>query len=118
MPSPAVSIHPYFKVHPGQLAAAKALLPEFVARTKTEPACHSYEFTIDGDLVFCREAYANADAVLAHLANVEAQLGAMLKIADLTRLELHGPAAELERLRTPLADLKPAWFVFECGVEK
>ena len=118
MPSPAVSIHPYFKVHPGQLAAAKALLPVFVARTNTEPACHYYEFTIDGDMVFCREAYANAEAVLAHLVNVEAQLGAMLKIADLTRLELHGPAAELEKLRTPLADLKPAWFVFECGVEK
>jgi len=34
-----------------------------------------------------------------------------LKIADLNRLEVHGPVAELEKLRTPLAHLKPAWFV-------
>lgn len=118
MKTPAVSLHPYFKVNPGQLAAAKALLPAFVAKTKTEPACHYYGFTIDGDGVFCRGAYADADAVLAHLGNVGPELGEMLKISALTRLELHGPAAELDKLRAPLADLKPAWFVFECGVQK
>jgi hypothetical protein len=118
MTSPTVSIHPYFKVHPGQLDAAKALLRAFVAKTRTEPECRYYEFTIDGDVVFCREAYAHADAVLAHLANVGPELGEMLKVSALTRLELHGPAAELDKLRGPLADLKPAWFVYECGVQK
>jgi hypothetical protein len=118
MKTPAVSLHPYFKVNAGQLAAAKTLLRAFVAKTQTEPGCHYYEFTLDGDVVFCREAYADADAVLAHLANVGPELGEMLKIAALTRLELHGPAAELDKLRGPLADLKPAWFVFECGVQK
>jgi hypothetical protein len=33
-----------------------------------------------------------------------------------TRVEVHGPAAELEKLKGPLADLKPAWFVYECGI--
>ena len=118
MRSPSVSIHPYFKIHPGQIDAVKAVLRAFVAKTKTEPGCCYYEFTIDGDVVFCREAYADADAVLAHLATVGPELGEMLKIAALARLELHGPAAELDKLRGPLADLKPAWFVFECGVQK
>jgi hypothetical protein len=118
MKSPAVSLHPYFKIHSGQLAAAKALLRVFVAKTQSESGCLYYEFTIDGDVVFCREAYADADAVLAHLANVGPELGEMLKIAALARLELHGPAAELDKLRGPLADLKPAWFGFECGVQK
>ena len=118
MSQPAVSIHPYFKVHPGQLDAAKALLPAFVAKTQTEAACRHYEFTICDDVVFCREAYTDAAGVLAHLANVGEELGAMLKISELTRLELHGPGEELDKLRAPLADLNPAWFAFECGVKK
>lgn len=116
MSAPAVSIHPYFKVHPGKLDAAKALLPAFVEKTKSEPARLYYEFTISGDVVFCREAYTDAAGALAHLDNVGSLLGEMLKLSDLIRLELHGPAAELEKLKEPLAALHPAWFAFECGV--
>jgi len=112
----AVSIHPYFKVHPGQLAAAKALLPRFVAQTQTEDRVVCYEFTVCEDEVFCREAYQNAEAALAHLANVGPLLEQFLKISDLVRLEIHGPAAELEKLKGPLAAYKPKWFVYECGL--
>ena len=118
MKSPSVSSHPYFKIHPGQLDAAQAVLRAFVAKTTTEPGCCYYEFTVDGDIVFCDKAYTDADAVLAHLANVGAELGETLKVSALTRLELHGPAAELDKPRGPLADLKPARFVYECGVQK
>jgi len=41
-----------------------------------------------------------------------------MTMADLTRLEIHGPAEELEKLKQPLADFKPAWFAYECGVER
>jgi quinol monooxygenase YgiN len=116
MSTPSVSLHPYFKVHPGQLDAAKALLPAFLEKTRSEPARLYYEFTINGDEVFCREAYRDAAGTLSHLENVGALLGEMLKIADLIRLEVHGPATELDKLREPLAALKPAWFVFECGI--
>ena len=74
-----------------------------------------YGFTLNGDEVFCREAYDSAEGVLAHLSNVNDLLTAMLTIADLTRVEIHGPEAELEKLREPLAKLQPAWFVQECG---
>jgi quinol monooxygenase YgiN len=118
MSQPAVSIHPYFKVHPGQMEAAKALLPRFVATTQDEPACLYYEFTVNGDVVFCREAYIGAEGALAHLGNVDALLKEMLAISDLARLELHGPGEELDKLRGPLAALKPDWFVFAAGVER
>jgi quinol monooxygenase YgiN len=118
MSQPTVSIHPYFKVHAGKLEAARALLPQFVARTATEAKCRYYEFTINGDEVFCREAYADGEGSLAHLENVGALLGEMLKVSDLLRLEIHGPAAELEKLRGPLAEFKPAWFTFACGLER
>ena len=40
-------------------------------------------------------------------------LAEALKIGDLIRLELHGPANELDKLRKPLAHLNPVWFVVE-----
>jgi quinol monooxygenase YgiN len=118
MNQPAVSIHPYFKVHPGQLDAAKALLRAFVEKTQSEPLCVYYEFTINGDVVFCREAYRGAEGTLAHLANVGAILADMFKISDVERLEIHGPADELEKLKGPLAEFKPTWFAYECGIER
>jgi quinol monooxygenase YgiN len=113
-----VSIHPYFKVHPGSMEVARALLPTFVEQTRKEEKCLYYEFTIDGDVVFCREGYDGGEAALAHLANVSEQLDAMLKVSTLVRLELHGAAEELDKLRTPLAALNPQWFVYETGLER
>jgi quinol monooxygenase YgiN len=108
-----VSLHPYFKVHPGKLEAFKAALPAFIEETRTEEKNLFYGFTINGDEVFCREGYTDAEGVLAHLDNVGAMLAEALKISDLNRVELHGPANELDKLRKPLAHLNPVWFVIE-----
>jgi quinol monooxygenase YgiN len=108
-----VTLHPYFNVHPGKLEAFKAGFPAFVEKTASEEKNLFYEFTVNGGEVFCREAYADAEGLLAHLENVGALLAEALKIADLIRLEVHGPVAELDKLKEPLAHLKPAWFVLE-----
>jgi len=105
-----VSLHPYFKVHPGKLDAIKAMLPQFTARTATEKAMLLYEFSWNGDELFCREGYTDAEGVLAHLDNVGELLAELLTMGDLTRIEVHGPAMELEKLKKPLAHLNPAWF--------
>jgi quinol monooxygenase YgiN len=114
----SVSIHPYFKVHAGQMDAARGLLREFVAKTATEEKVIYYEFTIHGDEIFCREAYVDADGLLKHGANVSEVLARMLSISTLTRLEIHGPAAELEKLKGAFGHLNPRWFIYECGVER
>jgi hypothetical protein len=106
-----VSLHPYFKVHPGKLEALKAAFPAFIEKTSNEEKNLFYGFTINGDEIFCREGYADAEALLTHLDNVGSLLAEGLKIADLTRLEVHGPAAELDKLKGPLAHLNPVWFV-------
>ena len=116
--STVVSLHPYFRAHHGRLADIRALLPTFVEKTKSEPKNLYYGFTLNGDEIFCREAYADAEGVLTHLENVGAEIGEMLKMADLTRIELHGPASELDKLREPLAHLNPVWFACDCGVER
>lgn len=114
--SQAVSIHPYFKVHSGQMEAAKAILRRMVENTMPEAKCLYYDFTINGDEVFCREAYIGADGLLEHIASVNPILSEFLQIADVTRVELHGPAEELEKLKEPMAALNPTYFVHECGV--
>ena len=106
-----VTLHPYFKAHPGKLEAMKAGLPAFREQTAKEEKNVFYDFTINGDEIFCREGYDGAEALLTHLENVGPLLGEVLKIADLIRLEVHGPAGELDKLREPLAHLNPQWFV-------
>ena len=108
-----VSLHPYFKAHPGKLDAIKAAFPAFIEKTAGEEKNLFYGFTVNGDEIFCREGYSDAAGVLAHLDNVGALLAEALKISDLIRVELHGPAEELDKLREPLAHLKPAWFPLE-----
>src|SRR2546423_10322059 len=117
-PSSPVSIHPYFKIHPSKLDAVKTMLPRFVEKTATEEKVLYYEFTLNGEELFCREAYQDAEALLAHLSNVAEELRQMLENADVIRLELHGPASELEKLKAPLAQLNPAWFVRIAGLER
>ena len=113
VPSNFVSLHPYFKVHSGKLDAFKAAFPAFIEKTASEERNLFYGFSVNGDEIFCREGYIGADGALAHLENVGGLLAEALKISDLIRLEVHGPAEELDKLKGPLAHLKPAWFVIE-----
>jgi len=113
MRSNFVSLHPYFKVHPGKLAAVKAGFPRFVEKTATEKENLFYAFTVNGDEFFCREGYENAEGLLAHLDNVGAPLAELLTMVDLIRFEVHGPTEELEKLKKPLAHLNPLFFALE-----
>ena len=109
---------PYFQINDGQVEAFKALGPQFVERTRTEPGCVHYAFSFNGNTAHCREGYDHAEAVLAHLQNVGELLGEALKLARITRLEVHAPASEVEKLRGPLASLAPQFFVLEPGIRR
>ena len=102
-------------MRPGKIEAAKAVFPQFVEKTVAEQENLFYGFTVNGDEIFCREAYKSANGLLAHLKNVAAPLSEMLKVADLIRVEVHGPAEELEKLKTPIAHLNPSWFALEAS---
>jgi hypothetical protein len=110
-----VSIHPYFRVNPGKMTKAKDLLHQMVTRTSSESANLYYDFTINGDVAFCREAYTGAEGFLTHMENIGPLLAELLKVVALLRIEVHGSNANLEQLKGPLAEFKPEWFVFECG---
>lgn len=112
------TIVPYFKVPAANMDAFKGLCEQFVAKTNEEPKCLYYGFSFCGDQAFCREGYADAEGVLAHLENVGAILQEALKISELTRLEIHGPEPELAKLRGPLANLNPHFFTLEYGFRR
>ena len=112
------TIVPYFKVHSGKLEIFKTLCEQFVEKTDAEPNCLYYGFSFDGDQVHCREGYEDAGGLLAHLENVGDLLQEALKIADITRLEVHGPEEELSKLRAPLAELNPQYFTLAYGFRR
>ena len=114
----AVSLHPNFKVAPGKLATFRGLCEQFVSVTAKEPKCLYYGFSFNGDEVYCREGYEGAEGLLAHLSNVGPILNEALKIAEITRLEVHGVAEELAKLREPLADLKATYFTLEYSLQR
>jgi quinol monooxygenase YgiN len=112
------SIAPYFKVHADKLDEFKKLSAQMVEKSNQEPGCLFYAYTFKADQAHCREGYADADAVLAHLGNIGPLLQEALKIAEITRLEVHGPGAELAKLREPMAGLNPQFFTLEHGFRR
>ncbi len=98
--------------------AFRRMCEQFVEKTRSEPKCVHYAFSFSGDAVHCREGYADAEGLLAHLDNVGALLQEALKIAQITRLEVHAPEEELAKLRAPLAGLNPQFFSVEYGFRR
>jgi len=113
----SVSIHPYFNITDENMEAAKGFLAQFNELVAAnEPGCLYYNFTLKGNELCCREAYVDADAVLAHFGNCGPALGEFIKIAELTRIEVHGPADQLEKLKEAFAAMNPDYYICECGI--
>jgi hypothetical protein len=96
----------------------KELCERFMAAVSNEPKCLCYGFSFNGDEVFCREAYDDAEGVLEHLRNVGPLLKDGMEIAQITRFEVHGVDEELSRLKEPLSKLNPKWFTLRYGTRR
>ena len=112
-----VTVHPYFVFKEAEMNNVRSYLEKFVELTKSEKDCLYYGFTICGNKLHCREGYAGGDGVLAHLNNVGALLQEVLDsgMLELTDLQIHGPEEELAKLREPLADFNPNYWLLEYG---
>ena len=86
--------------------------------TAEEPECLYYGFSFDDHNVHCREAYEHAEGLLKHLANVDPVMNEMFKIAQITRLEIHGVEEELTKLSQPLSSLARTYFTLEYGIRR
>ena len=112
------TIVPYFRVADARLDAFKELCQQFVGKAGGEPKCLYYGFSFCGNEAHCREGYADAEGALAHLENVGQLLDEAFKMAELIRLEIHGPEEELAKLREPLSKLNPQFFTLEYGFRR
>jgi quinol monooxygenase YgiN len=112
------SVSPYFEIHAGKTAAFRAICEKYVEWSSREPGCLYYGFSFDGGLAHCREGFKDAEALLFHLENLRPILHEMGEVSTLVRIEVHGPDAELAKLRVPLAGLNPQYFVLEYGVRR
>ena len=101
------TIVPYFQVQAGHLTNSRRCASGSWQRPGRSPTALYYGFCFDDHTAHCREGYVDAAGLLAHLENVGALLEEAFKIAEITRLEVHGPASELDKLREPLAALDP-----------
>ena len=63
-------------------------------------------------------AITERDYWMTRTREVGALLGEALKIAKIVRLEVHGPAAELAKLKAPMAGLNPQWFELDEGFRR
>ena len=110
-----VSIHPYFRIHPGKEHAFQALLPAFRRLADTEEPTLFFEFSLNGREAFCREAYPDGESALAHIRNFQGLLAEATRVSDVVRFEIHGPAAELAKLKSQLPTLQASWFTLDTG---
>ncbi len=113
-----VTIVPYFKIAEGKLDECKDLCRKCVEKANEEEKCLYYGFSFNGDEAHCREGYADGEGALEHLKNIGPLLEEILKISDLTSFEIHGPEEELEKIREPLEELNPKYFVLEYGFRR
>merc|ERR1712159_636324 len=114
-----VHLYPYFALKEGREADFKKIWSDAYASTQANAESeksHQYAFSFDtaNGMASCRESYGDAEGVLTHLANVQEPLGAVLKEGDgpstLHRIELHGPAAELAKLKETFDAFGCAYF--------
>ncbi len=110
-----VTMHPYLKVSNENLESFKRLAQDLLETTRGEMGCLYYGFSYSDGEAFCREGYKNAESLLAHLDNVEDLLQRINQIAEVFRLEVHGPEEEINKLRTSLSlkKINPKYYVLE-----
>lgn len=104
------TVDAYFSVKPGKKKAFDDLVNRFVEKTANENGIRYYGWSTNGEEAHCRQGYLNAEGFLEHVENVFHLFEEALTISDCSRLAIHGPEVELEKLRGPMADVPLQYF--------
>jgi len=117
-PDTHVSLCPYFTVPEGKMEEFKTGFANFYTGTRAgNRECLYYGFAIQGNTVFCREAYTSAAGVLAHLGDVKGPLDAAVALVGAGGLDLSvmGPKAELEKLKEAMGPLGTKFYELDSN---
>ena len=98
-------------------AKARPLMAEFLDKTRTQRGAMYSGWTVCGDKLFCREAYAESAFLLEHLREVRPSLDTLLApgTARLLEMQLHGPADELSKCAAAMDGLDTQAFEIVSG---
>jgi len=104
-----ITILPEFTVPEGRMDEFKAGFEKFYNATKNGSGAsgmYYYGFSVVGDSVYCREGYKNAEAALKHGLDIKELAQEPMKVvgAGGVKINVVGPAAELEKLKPKLAE--------------
>jgi len=113
-------LYPYFKVKDEKKFKQiwYQAYPDMLQRMQAEKSFqYVFSFEPTEALASSREAYGDADGILRHLENVNAQFGAVLDphVSFLERLEVHCPASEIKKLRPTLEPLGALFYTIGWG---
>ena len=88
-------------------AKARPLMAQFLDQTRTQRGAMYSGWTVCGDKLLCREAFAESGFLLEHLERVRPTLDALLEpgTARLLEVQLHGPADELRKCEAAMDGL-------------
>jgi quinol monooxygenase YgiN len=100
------TVDAYFTVKQDKAAAFEDLADRFIEKTRNESGIRYYGWSFNGDEAHCRQGYQDAAGFLEHANNVMGLFQEALTISDCTRLAIHGPEAELDKLRAPMAEIE------------
>lgn len=110
-----LTLQPTFVVE--DWAKARPLMAEFLDKTRTQRGAMYSGWTVCGDKLFCREAFAESAFLLEHLSSVRPSLDALLEpgTARLLEMQLHGPADELSKCEAAMEGLDAQAFEVFSG---
>lgn len=114
-----VTLVGYFNIRPASADQFRANCEEMVALRGREPGHLASAYSFDGDIAATsREDYENADAVMRHMEVGQHIYERTRALVEVTGVEIHGPAAELDKLRDLFGDLSPRLYVTEFGFRR
>jgi len=105
----ACSFHPHFTVK--DWAVVEPIMNRILTTTSDEEGCLHLGWTRSGDSLQWHGDYVNGEALKAHFEKVKPLLLELVAgPATLVRMDVHGPAAELEKSVTLLDNFEPVHF--------
>jgi len=115
-----ITILPEFVIPAGKVDEFKAGFSKFYAATKNGPGaagCLYYGFGFAGDSMYCREGYKTAEDCAKHGADVKEMIEEPMKAVGAGNFKLNvvGPAAELEKLKPKLAPRGAIFWELDSG---
>ena len=86
---------------------AKAIMEDYVARTRTDYQCMFCGWSTSSEQLFGRVAHVDGDAVIKHLQSIGPCLDQLTAegVATLDEISIHGPAEELTKCESALKQM-------------